>query len=290
MEEQKKQFSFHLFNKPTLVVIDWFNIWNKYNNVDLKLFFDYLKMYPEIYQVRFYNGLIEDKDWSQKILDDAKSIGYEVISKKSKPIKIDIYKEGHLKNTLKLLDGLLSSVSDKNSEIWNSLYTLHVKVENKLSDGISDSEILDILDGVESDLKKLNIQIDTFKTEIQKPIIKPKCDFDAEIARDIILEIDNYENLILFSGDGDFASTVNHLVEDKKKRVFVMYPSGSFGEPDYIDNGLVVVDYQKNKTFKKGFTTFPLYRILDVITKKAPTDFSAGPDVANISNKGLEVK
>lgn len=287
MEEQKKQFSFHLFNKPTLVVIDWFNIWNKHNNVELQMLYNYLKICPEIYQVRFYNGLIEGKDWSQKILDDAKSIGYEVVSKRSKQIKIDIYKEGHLKNTLDLLDSLLTSVSDKNSEIWNSLYTLHGKLENKLSDGISDSEILDVLDGIESDLKKLNIQIDTFKTDIQKPIKKPKCDFDAEIARDIILEIENYDNLILFSGDGDFASTLNYLVEDKNKRVFVMYPSGSFGEPDYIDNGLIIVDDQKNKTFKKGFTAFPLYRILNLITKKAPADFSAGPDLSNISNKGL---
>ncbi len=288
MKEIKKQFSYNLFGKPTLVVIDWFNIWNKHNDVDLQNFFNYLKTYTEIYQISFYNGLIEGKEWSQEILDSAKSIGYKVISKNSKQIKIDISKEGHLKNTLELLDRLLSSVSDKNSEIWNKLYTLHAEVEKKLADGISDSEILDVLDSVESDLKQLNIQIDIFKTEIQKPIKKPKCDFDAEIARDVVLEIDSYENLILFSGDGDFASTMKYLVEEKNKRVFVMYPSGSFGEPDYRENGLIYDELGVRK-YKKGYIAVPVYRILDSI-KKAPADFSAGPDTDNVSDLEGKVK
>jgi uncharacterized LabA/DUF88 family protein len=289
MEDTKTQFSFHLFEKSTLVVIDWFNIWNKHNEVDLKLFFDYLKTYTEIYQIRFYNGLIESKDWSQKILDDANSLGYEVVSKKSKQITIDIYKESHLKKALDLLGALLFDISDKNNEIWNKLYTLHEEVEKKLSDGVSDSEVLDVLEHIESDLKKLNIQIDTFKIEIQKPIKKPKCDFDAEIARDLILEMDNYENVILFSGDGDFASTINLLVQNKNKRAFVVYPSGSYGEPDYIDTGLVYFNEEGEKFFKKGFRPVPVYRILDKITKKAPADFSAGPDINNVSNTGEKV-
>lgn len=289
MEEIKKQFSFYLYDKPTLVIVDWFNVWNKYRDIDLQLFFDYLKTYSEIYQIRFYNGLIEGKEWSQKILDNANSIGYKVVSKKSKQIKIDIYKEGHLKNALDLLNKLLSDISDKNSEIWNNLYTLHKELEKKISDGISDSEILDVLDSVETDLKKLNIQIDTFKTEIQKPIRKPKCDFDAEIGRDMILEIDSYENLILFSGDGDFASTVKFLVQEKSKRIFVMYPSGSFGEPDYIENNLIYFNDNK-KLYEKGFSAFPVYRILDNITKKAPVDYSTGPDTDNIANSNTKVK
>ena len=277
MEESKKQFSFYLFEKPTLVVIDWFNIWNKHKDVDLQLFFGYLKTYPEIYQIRFYNGLIESKDWSRQILDNAEAIGYKVVSKKSKQIKIDIHKEGHLKNALDLLDTLLSDISDKNNEIWNKLYTLHEKVEKKLSNGVSDSEVLDVLDNIEDDLKKLNIQIDAFKIEIQKPIKKPKCDFDAEIARHLILEMDNYENIVLFSGDGDFASTINFLVQDKNKRAFVMYPSGSYGEPDYIDSGLVYFNETKERFFKKGFRPVPVYRILDKITKKHPQISLRGP-------------
>lgn len=281
MSEQEG-FSFYLYSRPTLVVIDWFNLWNKHNEVDLQKFFDYLKTNPEVYQIRFYNGLIEGKDWSQGILSTAESIGYKVVTKKSKQIKIDISKESHLKSTLELLDRLLLSISDKNSEIWNKLYTLHESVQKKLVEGVSDSEILDVLDAVESDLKQLNIQIDTFKIEIEKPIKKPKCDFDAEIARDLILEIGNYENLILFSGDGDFASTVKYLVEEKNKRVFVMYPSGSFGEPDYRENTLIYDNFGERK-YQQGFIAVPVYRILNSI-KKAPADFSAGPDTGNITN------
>lgn len=285
MEEIQKQFSFHLFEKPTLVVIDWFNIWNKHQDVDLQALFDYLKTHQEIYQMRFYNGLIEGKEWSQDILDNAESIGYKVISKKSKQIKIEISKENHLKSILELLDKLLFSVSDKNSEIWNKLYTLHEEVDKQSSSSISDSDVLDVLDGVESDLKQLNIQIDLFNKEIQKPIKKPKCDFDAEIARDVILEVEKYENLILFSGDGDFASTMKYLVEEKNKRVFVMYPSGSFGEPDYYESGLIYEDVGVRK-YQKGFIAVPVYRILDSI-KKAPADSSAGPDKSNIAKIDL---
>jgi uncharacterized LabA/DUF88 family protein len=292
---EKKEFSFYLYNKSTLVIIDWYNIWNKYKDLDLQLLFNYLKTYKEVYQVRFYNGLIQGSDWSQKILDDAKLIGYEVMSKNSKEIKIEISKEKHLKNTLDLLDKLLSSVTEKNSEIWNKLYTLHEEVKKKISEGLSDSGILDVLESVENNLKSLNIQIDIFKLEIQKPIKKPKCDFDAEIARDIILEIEKYENLILFSGDGDFASTIKYLIEEKQKRVFVMYPQGNFGQPDYIDNDLikkndVVKDDKKRFKYKKNFTPRPVDHILQHIIKKEPADCSVGPDTNNIANPDLEVK
>jgi len=63
-----------------------------------------------------------------------------------------------------------------------------------------------------------------------------------------------------------------------------MYPSGSCGEIDYVDNGLITINEDKTKLYKKGFKPFPVYRILDKIIKKAPTDFSAGPDMNNLTN------
>ena len=88
METIKKQFSFKLYDKPTLVVIDWFSLYNRYNDIDLKLFFDYLKSHKDIYQIRFYQGTIEEKPWSVELIGKARIIGYEVVTKSSKYIKI----------------------------------------------------------------------------------------------------------------------------------------------------------------------------------------------------------
>lgn len=295
MPEEKK-FLFFLYNKPTLVIVDWANVYNKHKNIDLGLFFNYLTEYKEIYQIRFYSGLIEGKDWSQKTLDDANNIGYKVITKKSKYIKIDINKEKHLENILNLLDELLEDVSGKNSDISNRLYSIQLEIRQKLSINDTDINVSDLIGeigDIELDLEKLNKKVDEFKIEIKKTIRKPKCDFDAEIARDVILEIDKYENLILFSGDGDFASTVKYLIEQEGKRIFVVYSQGSFGEPDYIDNDLINISDDSTKykyTYKKNFRPIQIDHIVRNFIKKEPADFSAGPDMINVANPDLEVK
>ena len=61
------------------------------------------------------------------------------------------------------------------------------------------------------------------------------------------------------------------------------------GEADYCENGLIQKDSQNNKTYKDRFRAFPVYKILDHI-KKAPTDFSVGPDISNVSDSNLKVK
>ncbi len=290
--EEKKDFSFYLYDKPTLVIIDWFNLYNKYKNIDLQSFFDYLKAYKDVYQVRFYQGTIEGKDWSVKTIEDARSIGYEVITKRSKYIKIDIHKESHLKNIMDLLDGLLNNVSDKNSEIANKIYSFRTEFEKKHKETGSFDLYSDFFEWVEKldiDLKNLNINIDQFKSEISKPIRKPKCDFDAEIAKDIILDIDKYENLILFSGDGDFASTVECLVKTKNKKVFVIYPQGSFGEIDYQNFNLIRTLDTGRREYYRGFVCRPFEHLINSIIKKEPADFSAGPDMANIAKSSLRV-
>ena len=156
---EKKPFQFYLYNKPTLIIIDWYNIWNKNRDIDLELLFNYLKSCKEVFEIRFYNGIIENKEWSLEIIKKAENLGYKVVSKKA---------------------------------------------------------------------KYLDVEIDDNNTIIQKI----KCDFDAEIAMDIILNINKFDNLILFSGDGDFAPIVKYLL-DNKKRVFTIYSGRTFGRFDY---------------------------------------------------------
>ena len=290
METVKKQFSFELYDKPTLVVIDWFSLYNRYNNIDLKLFFDYLKSYKDIYQIRFYQGTIKEKIWSVELIENVRNIGYEVITKPSKYIKIEIKKEKHLQSVMDKLQNLLDNISEKNSNIANQIYTIRNKVKEKISEISETDDIFTFIDEIDNDLKDLGVNINTFKSELEKPIRKSKCDFDAEIAMDVILDIDKYKNLILFSGDGDFASTVEFLISQKNKRVFVMYPRGSFGEIDYCNFSLIKVLENNRREYTEGLICRPVDHILQYIIKKEPADFSAGPDMSNVSNLDLKVK
>lgn len=301
--QEKREFYFYLYNKPTLVIIDWYNIFNKYKNIDLKVFFDYLKEHKEIYEIRFYQGVIKNKDWSIDIIAKAKKIGYQVITKESKYTKIDISKEPYLVNTLKMLQEILVVISDNNSEVANKIHSIKQQIVHRLSidnkrikakapNNFIDTdydlylEIGNFIETLNSDLVNLTSKIECFKSEIARPIKKLKCDFDAEIARDIALNINNFENLILFSGDGDFASTIKYLVKEKSKRVFTMYPQGSFGEIDYVNFGLITYNVSGSikRTFANCFTARPIDHILQKIIKKEPADCSAGPDMDNIAD------
>ena len=187
------------------------------------------------------------------------------------------------------LQSLLDNISEKNSNIANQIYTVRNKVKEKISEISETDDIFAFIDEIDNDLKDLGININTFKNELEKPIRKPKCDFDAEIAKDVILDIDKYQNLVLFSGDGDFASTVEFLIIQKAKRVFVMYPRGSFGEIDYQNFNLIKRLEDKRREYAKGLVCRPVDHILQHIIKKEPADCSAGPDTNNVANPASEV-
>lgn len=53
-----------------------------------------------------------------------------------------------------------------------------------------------------------------------------KCDFDVDIAIDLIQERDNYDTLILFSGDGDLVRALKYLKDQYAKRSIVMSARG----------------------------------------------------------------
>lgn len=49
-----------------------------------------------------------------------------------------------------------------------------------------------------------------------------KCDLDIEMAVDLIRERDNYDKIILFSGDGDLMYAIRYLKESYQKECFVI--------------------------------------------------------------------
>jgi len=70
-----------------------------------------------------------------------------------------------------------------------------------------------------------------------------KCDLDVEMAIDLVKERDNYDTIILFSGDGDLMHAVRYLKEEYKKMCYV------FGARDHI--GREVFDAKKEGYIKE---------------------------------------
>lgn len=66
-----------------------------------------------------------------------------------------------------------------------------------------------------------------------------KCDMDLMMGIDLIKEKDNYDNIVLFSGDGDIATALEFMSENYQKKSFV------FGARDHI--GSEIFDAQKEK-------------------------------------------
>lgn len=68
-----------------------------------------------------------------------------------------------------------------------------------------------------------------------------KCDLDVEMAVDLIEERDNYDNIILFSGDGDLMRAIKYLKKSYNKNCVVMSARGHIGREvlDAKINGVV---------------------------------------------------
>jgi len=57
-----------------------------------------------------------------------------------------------------------------------------------------------------------------------------KCDLDVEMSVDLIKEKDNYDKVIIFSGDGDFSYVLRYLKEKFGKEIYVFVARGHLGK------------------------------------------------------------
>lgn len=79
---------------------------------------------------------------------------------------------------------------------------------------------------------------------LNRKILRRKCDFDMEIALDCFENLDKYDGFIFFSGDGDFATLYERLIQ-AKKQVVVIYTSGHIGREIWnIQRGIFKVNIQ----------------------------------------------
>jgi uncharacterized LabA/DUF88 family protein len=68
-----------------------------------------------------------------------------------------------------------------------------------------------------------------------------KCDLDVEMAIDLVRERDNYDMIILFSGDGDLMCAIRYLKEAYQKKCIVFGARGHMGREifDAKNDGIV---------------------------------------------------
>jgi len=102
--------------------------------------------------------------------------------------------ENHFKIVVKKLFDVLDEVKKTNNDIANNLYTLKDKIEDSAYELIGEQD---------KKLKRLNdVTIEELQQNLLKPVDRRKCDFDVEIARDVFNLSNNFDTLLLFSGDG----------------------------------------------------------------------------------------
>jgi len=174
----------------TLAIIDWANVYGWRGKLKWKIepqkLYNYLKTYPEIFDIRFYFGVEKRNEKSEKFQQRIKDIGYSLISKEVKWVPVSLDKS-HFKDLLQELVAISDDLKNSNSKISNQIKEL-----------------------------------------LNAPIYRRKCDFDCEIVMDIMRNINDFDGMILFSGDGDYKAIAEYLLENKKQ-VIIVHPFGLRG-------------------------------------------------------------
>jgi uncharacterized LabA/DUF88 family protein len=219
--------------KNTLLIIDWANVWGwsktlKWEVCPKKLFKFFDR--PKIIGRRLYHGVEIGQQKSEKFKVEIENIGFISVSKKVKWPPVFLEKQQHFKKIVKNLFDVLDNVKKTNSELSVKLYDLAQKITSLLDDfAILEKEgslknIFSSIEVLDNELKKLNINIGDLQENLKLPVRRRKCDFDVEITRDALNLINDYETLLLFSGDGDYAALTEDLIKKGKKVILVFAP------------------------------------------------------------------
>jgi uncharacterized LabA/DUF88 family protein len=229
--------------KRTLFLVDWANVYGWRKSLGWEVcpekmfsFFDR----PKIIDKRFYHGVENGQIKSEEFKVDMENLGYSVVSKEVKWTPVILDQQNHFKKIVKDLFDILDKVKNTNSEVSNKLYKLIKKIE-KLPDHLNGNddpgevsknelkEVFNLIEELDIQLKDLNIDISNLQINLRKPVYRRKCDFDVEITRDALNRINDYDTLLLFSGDGDYFALTEDLIK-KGKKVILVFAEGHKGK------------------------------------------------------------
>jgi len=103
---------------------------------------------------------------------------------------------------------------------------------------------------IKNTLAKQGFKKDFFKKffeQLQKDqnLRRRKCDFDCEIAIDVMKRMKEFKCLILFSGDGDYAALIREAIKHKKQAIVVALRDALGKEYNQIKRGLFICNVEK---------------------------------------------
>jgi uncharacterized LabA/DUF88 family protein len=165
---------------------------------------------------------------------------------------------------VKELFDVLDGIKITNSEIATKLYELKEKIKNQ-----QDQKVYELIEESDKELKKLNLNIESLQRHLLEPVRRRKCDFDVEIARDVFNMSKDFDQIILFSGDGDYSALVDDMTI-KGKKVIVVFAQGHKGKEYKNQRGLFLCTVENLRD--------DIY-----LENNIPVDFSTGRDTGNIA-------
>jgi hypothetical protein len=288
-----EKFRFGLRGR-TLVMIDWANVHGWFSRpqsksylgwkVDPRRLFEYLGTYTEVGDKRLYHGIEYGDKRSENFGVDISATGFTFITKEVKWAPVYLNEEGHFRVVVKKLFDVLDSIKVTNSDISTKLYELRIKVKSWLENQEPDFDVDDLIDKLDIELKKLNINIDDLQKNLLEPVKRRKCDFDVEIARDVCNLSADFDTLILFSGDGDYSALVDDLIS-KGKKVIVVFARGHMGK-EYV--ALKEQVKKDGLTYRLFICSVENLREEISVETTIPPDFSGGRDVPTLADTGAE--
>jgi len=89
------------------------------------------------------------------------------------------------------------------------------------------------------------------KLRRDKNLKRRKCDFDCEIAIDVMKNLDKFDSFILFSGDGDYAVLMKEIINSGKQSIVVALKNAMGKEYGKIRKGIFISNIRRLEKYLK---------------------------------------
>lgn len=213
-----------IFGAKTHIYIDYANVrpWSEKLgwHIQLKRLKQFLDSFDTIEAVNFYNGYLAGNERSEKEKTEAENNKYFLRTKPVKIIKLSIDVSSILSDSTVLVSQFIRRALLKKYEITTIEY-------------------------LNERFKDMNKKGEYFIEDM-------KCNFDVEIGVDMLLDCErnSAQTFILWSGDSDFADSIEKLISAGKK-VFLFATARKVSKElsVLVDKGLMVFDIQKIRDF-----------------------------------------
>jgi len=213
-----------IFSDKTRVYIDYANVrpWSEKLgwHIEIKRLKQFLDSFDTVEAVNFYNGYLAGNERSEKEKEDAEDNKYFLRTKPVKIMKLSIDVTSILPDSTILLSQFITRALLKKYQITTVEY-------------------------LNERFKDMNKGGEYFIEDM-------KCNFDVEIGVDMLLDCErnNAQTFILWSGDSDFADSIEKLIGAGKKVIlFATARKVSKELSALVDRGLMIFDIQKIRDF-----------------------------------------